>query len=159
MCDYSLERVESRAANVGDQLVSISFSESFTRGFTAADNAGAAVCLLAGTELAFEHNVEYDHPLASWFKKNTGHNVARFRRINLDRPYEHHDALEFPDGQVILVTRLCPGQRATVLQLPAEAQAIPASVVTRGTEGQHAATELSPSASVSSENRRLAPVS
>jgi hypothetical protein len=31
----------------------------------------------------------------------------------------HHDALEFPDGQVVLVTRLCVGQRATVLQLPA----------------------------------------
>jgi hypothetical protein len=30
----------------------------------------------------------------------------------------HHDALEFPDGQVVLVTRLCEGQRATVLQLP-----------------------------------------
>ena len=31
----------------------------------------------------------------------------------------HHDALEFPDGQVLLLTRLCVGQRATVLQLPA----------------------------------------
>jgi hypothetical protein len=31
----------------------------------------------------------------------------------------HHDALEFPGGQVILLTRLCEGQRATVLQLPA----------------------------------------
>jgi len=35
----------------------------------------------------------------------------------------HHDALEFPDGQVVLVTRLCDGQRATVLQLPAGANA------------------------------------
>ena len=31
----------------------------------------------------------------------------------------HHDALEFPDGHVVLLTRLCVGQRATVLQLPA----------------------------------------
>jgi hypothetical protein len=31
----------------------------------------------------------------------------------------HHDALEFPDGQTVLLTRLCDGQRATVLQLPA----------------------------------------
>jgi hypothetical protein len=23
----------------------------------------------------------------------------------------HHDALEFPDGQVVLLTRLCEGQR------------------------------------------------
>jgi hypothetical protein len=34
----------------------------------------------------------------------------------------HHDALEFPDGQVVLVTRLCEGQHATVLQLPAGAR-------------------------------------
>ena len=32
----------------------------------------------------------------------------------------HHDALEFPDGRIVLLTRLVPGQRATVLQLPAE---------------------------------------
>ena len=45
--------------------------------------------------------------------------MPRFRQINLDNPYEHHDALEFPNGQVVLLTRLCEGQQATVLQLPA----------------------------------------
>jgi hypothetical protein len=49
--------------------------------------------------------------------------LARFRQINLDNPVIHHDALEFPDGQVVLVTRLCAGQRATVLQLPAGTRA------------------------------------
>ena len=33
----------------------------------------------------------------------------------------HHDALEFPDGEIVLLTKLKPGQRATVLQLPAAA--------------------------------------
>jgi hypothetical protein len=28
-------------------------------------------------------------------------------------------ALEFPDGKIFLLTHLCKGQRATVLQLPA----------------------------------------
>jgi len=46
----------------------------------------------------------------------------RFRQINLDNPYEHHDALEFPGGTVVLLTRLCAGQHATVIQLPAGAQ-------------------------------------
>ena len=41
------------------------------------------------------------------------------RQINMDNVVTHHDALEFPDGQVILLTRLCEDQRATVLQLPA----------------------------------------
>ena len=31
----------------------------------------------------------------------------------------HHDALEFPDGQIALVTELREGQHTTVLQLPA----------------------------------------
>ena len=47
--------------------------------------------------------------------------AATFRQINLDNPWEHHDALEFPSGQMVLLTRLCAGQRATVLQLPARA--------------------------------------
>jgi hypothetical protein len=34
----------------------------------------------------------------------------------------HHDALEFPDGKIVLVTRLCEGQRVTVLQMPAAAR-------------------------------------
>jgi hypothetical protein len=45
--------------------------------------------------------------------------VARFRQANEDQPHVHHDALEFPDGQIVLVTRLCEGQHAIVLQLPA----------------------------------------
>src|SRR3984893_9415078 len=48
-----------------------------------------------------------------------GEKVARFRQVNTDRPNMHHDALEFPNGQIMLVTRLCEGQHATVLQLPA----------------------------------------
>jgi hypothetical protein len=36
----------------------------------------------------------------------------------MHKPHVHHDALEFPDGQV-LVDDLREGQRATVLQLPA----------------------------------------
>ena len=54
--------------------------------------------------------------------KKIGQRLARFRQINMNNPVTHHDALEFPDGQVVLVTRLCEGQRATVLQLPAGAR-------------------------------------
>ena len=36
-----------------------------------------------------------------------------------DRSNVHHDALEFPDGKIVLLTHLCKRQRATVLQLPA----------------------------------------
>ena len=53
--------------------------------------------------------------------------MARFRQVNLDKPNVHHDALEFPSGQIVLVTRLCEGQRANVLQLPASARLVRAA--------------------------------
>jgi hypothetical protein len=40
----------------------------------------------------------------------------------MDHPYTHHDALEFPDGQIVHLTHLRIGQHATVLQLPAQAK-------------------------------------
>lgn len=118
MCDYSLEHLESRAAKVGDKLITTVFPNSTTRGFTEEGQPNVAVCLLPGTELVFERNVECDHALGFFPTKKMGENTARFRRINPDRPHEHHDALEFPSGRVVLLTRLVPGQRATVLQLP-----------------------------------------
>src|SRR5262249_39547236 len=56
--------------------------------------------------------------LASSPTRKSGQRLARFRQINMQNAMIHHDALEFPDGQVVLLTRLCEGQRATVLQLP-----------------------------------------
>ena len=40
----------------------------------------------------------------------------------MDKPCTHHDALEFPDGQFVLLRHLLEGQRAVVLQLPAQAK-------------------------------------
>ncbi|WP_210208190.1 hypothetical protein [Rhodoplanes roseus] len=121
MCDYSLQHVATRAAKVGDQLVTTKFNNSITRGFCEVGVPGVAVCILPGTELAFEHEVECDHALGFFPSRKLRERVARFRQINMDNPYEHHDALEFPSGQVVLLTRLCEGQVATVLQLPASA--------------------------------------
>jgi hypothetical protein len=45
--------------------------------------------------------------------------TAIFRQVNRHNPRTHHDALEFPDGQIVLLTFLQEGQQATVLQLPA----------------------------------------
>jgi hypothetical protein len=120
MCDYSLENVASRAARVGERLVSTQFVNSLTRGFAAIGEPDVAVCLLPGTELVFDQDVQCDHPLGLYEKRKLRENVARFRQINMQSPYEHHDALEFPSGKVVLLTRLSVGQCATVLQLPAE---------------------------------------
>jgi hypothetical protein len=125
MCDYSLLHVASRPAKIEDKLVTSKF-QSITRGFSAVGEPGVVVCLLPGTELAFDRNVEFEGAFPLLPRKNSPHRVARFRQINMDQPATHHDALEFPDGSVVLLTKLCEGQTATVLQLPASAQQHPA---------------------------------
>ena len=135
MCDYSLQLLASRPAKVGDTLIATDFAKSITRGFSAIDEPDVAVCLLPGTELAFANVVQYDRAFSLFGKARIPHKVARFRQINTDDPHVHHDALEFPDGRVILVTRLVPGQRASVLQLPAPARGSTAA-------GLHGAQEL-----------------
>jgi hypothetical protein len=122
MCDYSLEHVASRPAKVGDKLVSTSFGNSATRGFAAVGEPNVAVCLLPGTEIAFDRDVECDDSYGL-FTRKLRQKLARFREIDVDKPHTHHDALEFPDGRYVMVTRLSRGQHATVLQLPAMPQA------------------------------------
>jgi len=125
MCDYSLHHVANRPAKIEDKLVTTKFNNSITRGFAAVGQPNVAVCLLPGTEIAFDENVECEPPLGISIlsNKKIGQRLARFRQVNRNNVAAHHDALEFPDGQVVLVTRLCAGQRATVLQLPAGTRA------------------------------------
>ncbi len=117
MCDYSLHAVTARPAKVGESLVSTSFRGTSTRGFAAKDEPKVAVCLLPGTELAFEQDVRYNR---NWLlTKSAGFRVAQFCVIEPKRPGQHHDALLFPDGTIVLVNLLSEGQHARVLQLPA----------------------------------------
>jgi len=118
MCDYSLHHVMSRPAAVSDKLVSTTFPGTITRGFAPEGDPNTAICLLPGTEIAFDDEIRY-YEEVTHFPTRKGGRVARFRQIDLDNAYAHHDALEFPDGEIVLVTRLCEGQHATVLQLPA----------------------------------------
>jgi hypothetical protein len=119
MCDYSLHSVSSRPARAGDKLVTTSFPNSITRGFAGIDDPAVAVCLLPGTELAFENDVRWRRPFFGLFqKKQSCGKLARFRQVNPTRANSHHDAVEFPDGKVVLLTDLRSGQLATVLQLP-----------------------------------------
>jgi hypothetical protein len=126
MCDYSLHAIDSRPARLGDKLRTTSFTNCFTRGFCADEQPNVAVCLRPGTELAFDRDVEIDYGFGRLLPRfgfgRTGHRVARFRQINTGRLDTHHDALEFPNGRVVLVTRLCENQSATVLQLPHDEQ-------------------------------------
>jgi hypothetical protein len=88
--------------------------------FSAPEEINVAVCLLPGTELSFAYEVRRSR-LWPWSKNIVHHKTAIFRQVNVDCLHAHHDALEFPDGDMLLLTYLMEGQQATVLQLPAAA--------------------------------------
>ena len=92
MCDYSLHLVASRPAEIGDKLVTTDFARSITRGFSAVGEPEVAVCLLPGTEIAFQDEVRYDRAFSLFGKARIEHKVARFRQVNMDDPHVHHDA-------------------------------------------------------------------
>jgi hypothetical protein len=120
MCDYSLHSIKSRPAKIGDKLTTRDFGTG-TRGFAASEDANVAVCVQPGTELAFAHEVKrLPARLWAWHDQEAKHTTAIFRQINKEKMAAHHDALEFPDGQIVLLTSLSEGQQASVLQLPAE---------------------------------------
>jgi len=112
---------------VGDKLVSTSFVNSGTRGFAAVGEPNVAVCLLPGTELAFEEDLQCEAAYGFGFKR-LAHKVARFRQVDKDQPSVHHDALELPDGQIVKLTKLRAGQHATVLQMPVSPRELTAEV-------------------------------
>ena len=120
MCDYSLHNVKSRPAKVGEKLTTRQ-SNTGTSGFAAPEDANTAGCVLPGTELAFARAVTCrPRGWFAWKPRVLNHTTAIFRQVNKDKPSTHHDALEFPDGQTVLLNDLWEGQEATVLQLPAQ---------------------------------------
>jgi hypothetical protein len=125
MCDYSLHGIASRPAEVGDHLITTKFPGTCTRGFCAAGKPKVAVCLLPGTELAFKSEAMRQGLLGRLLPRfgKLGGTVARFRQINKGEPNRHHDALEFANGTIVLLTHLRAGQLVTVLQLPPQSPA------------------------------------
>ena len=101
MCD--------RPAKGGDKLVSTSFHDTPTRGFAAADDRSVTVCLLPGTELSFDKEIRCEGVIFSW---SPGLKVAKFQQVNKAKRHAYHDALEFPDGKIVLLTQLREGQHA-----------------------------------------------
>jgi hypothetical protein len=153
MCDYSLHSYDSRPAKVGDRLTAYHFG-SGTTGFVEADSSPegkVAICLLPGTEVAFTQSIKVITPLEPQSLADLGTRVAIFRQINKDQQLTHHDALETPDGEVLLLNWLVPGQQASVLQMPVmetpaqieAAKRLPAPDVlfNRPREHQHSGTD------------------
>ena len=124
MCDYSLHLSASRPAELAETIAITEFFGTRTRGFASPSDPTTAVCLRPGTEIAFEANAFIQGVLFRWPVRER---LARFRQIDLDKPNQHHDALEFANGRIVLVTDLAVGQRATVLQLPVSLTAKPAA--------------------------------
>ena len=114
MSDY----VKSRPAKAGEKLRTQHFHPGRV-GFASPEDARTAVCVLSGTELAFATAIRCSaRGLFGWKMIVLNHRTATFRQINKDNPRTHDDALEFPDGRMVLLTHLLAGQEATVLQFP-----------------------------------------
>src|ERR1700724_2596362 len=83
MCDYSLHAVASRPARVGETIVTTGFYGTSTRGFASKEEPGVAVCLLPGTELAFEHEVRYNRNwLLTKMQASASPDFARLNRAH-----------------------------------------------------------------------------
>ena len=121
MCDFSLQHAKSRPAVVADKLVSHNFGRG-TIGFKSVDDPvgdATAVCILPGTELSFDEAIKLRWSYNEGTRFEGQFTTAIFRQRDKDKPNVHHDVLEMPDGQQVLLTHLEEGQNATVLQLPA----------------------------------------
>jgi hypothetical protein len=115
MCDDSLRLIAARPAELTETIVTTQFFGTKTRGFASPFDPTTAICLGPGTEIAFEENAYIQGMLFRWPVKGQ---LVRFRQIDLGKPTQHHDALEFANGRIVLLTDLVLGLRATVLQLP-----------------------------------------
>ena len=128
MCDYSIgAHIATRPAVVDDELIVTQLGSS--TGFAPFGESQTAVCLRPGTEIAFAQSVLVRDVLPDpygWCQSGTlrkiDHQVAIFRQINKADLHKHHDALEFPNGEVVLLTLLHHGQLASILQLPVDPQ-------------------------------------
>ena len=105
MSDY----VKSRPAKAGEKLRTQHFHPGRV-GFASPEDASTAVCVLSGTELAFATAIRCSaRGLFGWKMIVLNHKTATFRQINKDNPRTHDDALEFPDGRMVLLTHLVGG--------------------------------------------------
>ena len=88
MCDYSLHHVATRPAQIQDKLVTTKFKNSITRGFAAVGEPHVAVCLMPGTEIAFDENVECEPSFGSGIlpNKKIAQRLARSGRSTWTTP-------------------------------------------------------------------------
>ena len=122
MCDYSLERVRSRPAKSATNSPHVT-SVFHTWVCLAGRCRSGGLRSPRFVELAFSILVTvkiFLRLIVGYRVETLGHATAIFRQLNKDGPFKNHDALEFPDGRIVLLTRLSEGQEATVLQLPAQ---------------------------------------
>jgi hypothetical protein len=115
MCDFSLQHAKSRPAVVADKLVSHNFGRG-TIGFKSVDDPvgdATAVCILPGTELSFDKAIKLRWSYNEGKSFEGQFTTAIFRQRDKDKPNVHHDVLEMPEGQQVLLTHLEEGQTAT----------------------------------------------
>lgn len=145
MCDYSLEHVATAKAARGSKIVTSNFQNTASPGFAFKDKPDTAACLLPGTEIAFDGPIQARSKAIlakiNGVDKVVGvmpkelHSVVKFVQVNQGVDYAHHDAVQFPTGEIIMLYQLDDEQEAKVIQMPAD----PSTLKNRdgGTEIHH----------------------
>ena len=119
MCDFSLHHLKSRPAKVGDKLTTRDFGTG-TLGFAASEKSALRFACCQGRSCPLLDEVRCESS-GRGVKKRSRPQDRDLPAGQPRRSERHHDALEFPDGQIVLLTSLTQSQHATVLQLPAAA--------------------------------------
>ena len=114
MRDDSLEHLASRPAKVGDKLVTTNSADRLRApsAQSASPRSPFVFSLGQSLHLSARSKPHRDFRLRP---RKLGAKLARFRRVNEACRTMHHDALELPSGQVVLLTSLCEAQHATVI--------------------------------------------
>jgi len=117
---------------VGDKLRTHRFNSGTTGlvDVSQTDDPYTAVCLLPGTEVAFDECIR----TSAWLLNDTKYHTAIFRQTDMNNTIIHHDALELPNGAIHKLNSLAPNQYATVLQLPAQPKTEAEAIEVKQTE-------------------------
>jgi hypothetical protein len=129
MCDYSLHHVASRPAKVGDKLVTTDFLKTITRGFAAVGEPDVAVCLLPGTELAFDENRARFQPVRQSVRGSQGCPIPAGQHGRSARPPRRTRFPERPDREGHAASRRSARHRTAIAGVHARS---------RRREGEHA---------------------
>jgi hypothetical protein len=118
MCDYSMHAIKNRKAVVGDKVKTSDFMRTSSPGLESLTEPGVAICLIPGTGVEFDEPVQH-RDIGLNFNTPIPFKIGRYVR-KAGHETEFKDAVQFPDGSMVLMAYLVTNQTGTVTYVPEE---------------------------------------